>query len=91
MLLIAACFFNLFVEKASAADVLSTNVSSKVQAPKPPGPKYTHSIGMLLPQVPGNMWAGKYEVTQKEFQESDALQPKRFRQWDTTGGQCDLE
>lgn len=74
----AACGFNLLAEKVPAAGVSSTNVSSKVQAPQPPGIKYTNSVSMLLLKVPGNMWAGKYEVTQKEFQEVMHFNPSAF-------------
>lgn len=78
MLLVAACGFNLLGEKVSAADVSSRNMSSQTEAPKPPGDKYTNSVDMLLLKVSGNMWAGKYEVTQKEFQKVMQYNPSAF-------------
>ena len=43
------------------------------------GKNYTNSIGMALIPVPGGFWAGKYEVTQKEYEKVMGSNPSAFR------------
>lgn len=47
-------------------------------APKPPDDHYTNTIGMQFIKV-GDLWAGKYLVTQKEYQEIMGSNPSEFQ------------
>jgi formylglycine-generating enzyme required for sulfatase activity len=51
--------------------------TNDVQTPVVPGDHYTNSIGMELVKV-GSFWAGKFEVTQKEFQQVTGSNPSAF-------------
>jgi formylglycine-generating enzyme required for sulfatase activity len=53
-----------------------TNAGPKV--PQIPEKQYTNTIGMELLQVPGGYWAGKFEVTQKEYQNIMGANPGTF-------------
>jgi formylglycine-generating enzyme required for sulfatase activity len=56
----------------------STNQASGTnEAPKVPGEQFTNSVDMELIKV-GGYWAGKYEVTQKEFQKVMGFNPSAF-------------
>src|SRR5579871_5209867 len=45
---------------------------------KPPGDLFTNSVDMELVKV-GSFWAGKYEVTQKEYTKITGSNPSAFR------------
>ncbi|MDB6017279.1 MAG: pkn1 3 [Pedosphaera sp.] len=47
-------------------------------APEIPKDNYTNSIGMKLLKVPGDFWAGQYEVTQGEYQQIIGSNPSAF-------------
>ena len=49
-----------------------------VQTPKIPDDHYTNSVGMEFVKV-GGFWAGKYDVTQKEYQEIMGGNPSEFQ------------
>jgi formylglycine-generating enzyme required for sulfatase activity len=53
-----------------------TNSEPKVA--EAPGDLYTNCVDMVLTKVPGGFWAGKYEVTQKEYQEVMGANPSEF-------------
>ncbi|MDB6064510.1 MAG: hypothetical protein JWR26_718 [Pedosphaera sp.] len=53
----------------------ATNV---VVVPTTPGDLFTNSVGMELVKVPGGFWAGKYEVTQKEYKKVMGSNPSAF-------------
>ena len=58
-----------------------TNVTSGTNedlTAKPPGNHFTNSVGMELIKV-GDFWAGKFEVTQKEFQKVTGSNPSAFQ------------
>jgi len=54
-----------------------TNGTNAVVEAKVPGDVFTNSIGMVLIKV-GSFWAGKYEVTQKEYQKIVGSNPSTF-------------
>jgi len=45
----------------------------------PPGPVHTNTIGMVFVRMPGGYWAGKYEVSQAEFQKVAGVNPSTNR------------
>jgi formylglycine-generating enzyme required for sulfatase activity len=57
---------------APAGDTESTNEEAK-----PPGSDFTNSVGMELIKV-GDFWAGKYEVTQKQYFKVAGINPSSF-------------
>ena len=57
---------------APAGDTESTNAEAKA-----PGNDFTNSAGMELIKV-GDLWAGKYEVTQKEYLKVAGINPSSF-------------
>ncbi len=59
---------------APAGALAGTNADTWL---KEPGDHYTNSIGMELVKV-GSYWAGKYEVTQKEYQKVTGSNPSAF-------------
>src|SRR5882724_1394825 len=63
---------------SAATNALSgvTNVGPKI--PQVPAKQYTNTIGMQLLQMPGGYWAGKFEVTQKEYQKIMGGNPSTF-------------
>jgi formylglycine-generating enzyme required for sulfatase activity len=48
-------------------------------AKQPPEENFTNSIGMELVRLPGGFWAGRYEVTQKEYQKVMGANPSAFK------------
>src|SRR5271165_3796393 len=54
---------------------LNTNLD--VEA-KPPGLIFTNSVGMPLLKMPDGFWAGKFEVTQKQYQDIMGSNPSEF-------------
>src|SRR5471032_2206446 len=66
-----------------AQPALSTNApppddTTLTNLPHVPGIQYTNSIGMQLLKLPGGFWAGKFEVTQKEYQKITGSNPSTF-------------
>jgi formylglycine-generating enzyme required for sulfatase activity len=57
--------------KANAVNVVTNKVA------EPPADQYTNVVGMELVKV-GGYWAGRYEVTQKEYQEIMGSNPSQF-------------
>ncbi len=41
-------------------------------------PAFTNSTGMLMVKISSSLWAGKYEVTQEEYQKIIGLNPSKF-------------
>lgn len=73
----------LSVAGALAADTTSTNqpaapATNEIAEAKPPGREFTNSVGMQLVHVPGDFWAGKYEVTQKQYRQVMGDNPSAF-------------
>jgi formylglycine-generating enzyme required for sulfatase activity len=58
-----------------AADSSGTNDTNVA---KVPGPQFTNSVGMELVRISGGSWAGKFEVTQKEYQKITGSNPSAF-------------
>lgn len=66
---------------ATNAPTVSTNLTTAtntVVEAKDPGDIFTNSVGMVLIKLPGGYWAGKYEVTQKEYQAVVGSNPSAF-------------
>ena len=53
-------------------------VTNEVKEPEPPGAKYTNSVGMELLKLSEGLWAGKFDVTQKEYQKVMGSNPSAF-------------
>jgi formylglycine-generating enzyme required for sulfatase activity len=55
-----------------------------IETNKPAGPPtaledtFTNSVDMVLLKISGNLWAGKYDVTQKEYQKIMGSNPSAF-------------
>ncbi|MDB6022447.1 MAG: hypothetical protein JWQ04_2304 [Pedosphaera sp.] len=62
----------------SGTVAVPNNATNEVKEPEPPGAQYTNSVGMELVKVPGEFWAGKFEVTQKEYQKVMGANPSAF-------------
>ena len=66
------------------ASTKQTSTNTAVQpaetndAPKVPGDLFTNSVGMELVKIQGGYWAGKFEVTQKEYQKIMGSNPSAF-------------
>lgn len=58
-----------------AADTNETNATNVA---KVPGAQFTNSVGMELVRISGGFWAGKFEVTQKEYQKVTGSNPSAF-------------
>jgi len=52
--------------------------TNEVLVAKVPGDDFTNSIEMQLIKIPGGFWAGKYEVTQKQYQLLTGANPSEF-------------
>ena len=48
------------------------------EPPQDPGDHYTNSVDMELVKVSGAFWAGKFEVTQKEYQKVMGANPSQY-------------
>jgi hypothetical protein len=60
----------------------ATNIGTYFRPPKPPA--YANSIGMVLEFIPlegtnGGYWVGKFEVTQKQYQDVVNANPSTFK------------
>ena len=53
-------------------------ITNKEVEAKPPGLKFTNSADMELLKMPGGFWAGKFEVTQKQYQDIMGSNPSEF-------------
>ncbi len=62
----------------AATNTVPDTTPPAVKVPQVPGKQYTNSIGMELLQVPGGFWAGKFEVTQKEYAKIMGANPSAF-------------
>jgi formylglycine-generating enzyme required for sulfatase activity len=60
------------------ANPAGTNSATDTNVIAEPGATFTNSVKMELIKVPGGFWAGKYEVTQKEYQEIMGANPSVF-------------
>lgn len=64
--------------------VVATSTNTVATTNKPAGPpkslgdEFTNSVDMILLKVSDGMWAGKYDVTQKEFQKIMSSNPSAF-------------
>jgi len=78
----AAFALTAAADQATVSSSTSTNGTAKatneVVEAKIPGDIYTNSIGMVLIKLPGGYWAGKYEVTQAEYQKIMGSNPSAF-------------
>lgn len=82
IVLAIASIFCLVASKSLAVDspVASTNKSVVAKdEPKAPGDLYTNSAKMELVKISDGLWAGKFEVTQKEYEKVAAANPSQFR------------
>ena len=52
--------------------------TNEIKLLSPDDKLYTNSVEMELIRVPGGFWAGKYDVTQKEFQKVMGFNPSAF-------------
>ena len=52
--------------------------ADKAKAVEPPGKEFTNSVDMILLQMPGDFWAGKYLVTQQEYTKVMGANPSAF-------------
>ena len=87
MKLAFACFFCALVtafparaaDAAGASNAMSTAADStnEIKEAAPPGDLFTNTVGMELVKV-GSFWAGKYEVTQKEYAKVMGGDPSSF-------------
>lgn len=62
---------------------VSTNKTDSIEdketnAPTELGPNFTNSVDMELVKISGNLWAGKYEVTQAQYQKITGGNPSAF-------------
>jgi formylglycine-generating enzyme required for sulfatase activity len=57
---------------------LAITGTNGIPEPKAPGKNFTNFVGMELIQVPDGFWAGKFEVTQAEFQKVTGVNPSAF-------------
>src|ERR1700722_4194524 len=62
----------------AATNQPATTGTNDIPEPKDPEQNFTNSVGMELVQVPGGFWAGKFEVTQKQFQKVMNSNPSAF-------------
>jgi formylglycine-generating enzyme required for sulfatase activity len=56
----------------------SAAATNEVIVAKDPDREFTNSAGMRFIQVPGDFWAGRFEVTQKQYQEVVGNNPSTF-------------
>jgi formylglycine-generating enzyme required for sulfatase activity len=87
-LLTAFCAFAaVAADNTGSNPILATNAPTSLTSTKGTndvielpviGKNYTNLIGMELVPVPGGYWAGKYEVTQKEYQKIMMSNPSAF-------------
>lgn len=61
-----------------AASILSLATVS-VWAAEPPKQTFTNSTGMVMVWVPAGFWAGKYEVTQTEYEKVVGNNPSKYK------------
>lgn len=55
------------------------NGTNEIAEPEAPGKVYTNSAGMMLLQMPGGFWAGKFEVKQSEYEKVVGANPSAFQ------------
>jgi formylglycine-generating enzyme required for sulfatase activity len=65
---------DLALLKQDAGKAASQQAAAPVSR-TPPGRIHTNSVGMVFVQVPGGYWAGKYEVSQADFQKITGRNP----------------
>ena len=73
----AADILSLLTNSPAAATNTTPATNTVVEAPKVLAAVYTNSVGMLMLKV-SDMAAGKYDVTQKEFQKIMGFNPSSF-------------
>ncbi len=62
---------------ATSTNQPAKNGTNEVAEPQIPGNNFTNSVGMELLKV-GDFWAGKFEVTQKEYEKVMGANPSAF-------------
>jgi formylglycine-generating enzyme required for sulfatase activity len=62
----------------NSTDANQPTATNATNEPPVPGTLFTNSVGMELTQVPNGFWAGKYEVTQKQYQKVMDANPSAF-------------
>lgn len=65
------------VSPTTSTNGTTAGTNAVVEA-KIPGDIFTNSVGMVLIKLPGGFWAGKFEVTQKEYQKVTGSNPSVF-------------
>jgi formylglycine-generating enzyme required for sulfatase activity len=64
---------------AKGVNLISTNASNDAtNEVQPPGATFTNSVEMELVKVSAALWAGKFVVTQKQYQKVMAANPSAF-------------
>jgi formylglycine-generating enzyme required for sulfatase activity len=67
----------LFTTNSSTITATNADTNAPVGPPKVLGDVFTNSAGMILLKV-GDMWVGKFDVTQKEYQKIMDANPSAF-------------
>ncbi len=63
---------------AAASDTSATNTNKPSIKELMEGPEFTNSTGMVMVKISPQLWAGKYEVTQEEYQKGGGSNPSQF-------------
>lgn len=78
-LMLFLSFGRITARAAGGATNQPTDSATNLMAEaKPPGAIFTNSTGMQLLKMPGGFWAGKFEVTQKQYQDIIGSNPSEF-------------
>jgi len=64
--------------KASAGDASVTETNKPSIKELMEGREFTNSTGMVMVKISPQLWAGKYEVTQEEYQKVSGSNPSQF-------------
>src|ERR1700753_1863426 len=65
-------------DKTNAAPK-AVDATNEVVTAKDPGINFTNSVNMELVKVPGGFWAGRYEVTQAQYEKVTGSNPSAFQ------------
>ena len=79
ILLTVAALATQAADTSIAAPKPADNSTNEPVEAKDPGPDFTNSVYMELVKVPGDFWAGKYEVTQDQYEKVTGSNPSAFQ------------